>query len=53
MEKLVDAGKAKSIGVSNLNAAQLDRIWNVARIKPVTNQVSDGVGAWAVMAASH
>ncbi|XP_021354487.1 aldo-keto reductase family 1 member B10-like, partial [Mizuhopecten yessoensis] len=39
MEKLVDQGKTKSIGISNLNAAQLERIRKVARIMPVTNQV--------------
>lgn len=39
MEKLVDEGKAKSIGISNFNAAQLERIRKVARVMPVTNQV--------------
>ncbi|XP_069110466.1 aldo-keto reductase family 1 member A1-A-like [Argopecten irradians] len=39
MEKLVDEGKAKSIGVSNFNAAQVARILKVARVKPVLNQV--------------
>ncbi|OWF55634.1 Aldo-keto reductase family 1 member C1-like [Mizuhopecten yessoensis] len=40
MEKLVDQGKTKSIGISNLNAAQLERIRKVARIMPVTNQLA-------------
>ena len=39
MEKLVDQGLTKSIGVSNFNSHQLERILSNARIKPVTNQV--------------
>lgn len=39
MEKLVDAGLVKSIGVSNFNSEQVDRIIREGRIKPVTNQV--------------
>jgi len=39
MEKLVDAGLAKSIGVSNFNAAQVTRLLKSCRIKPVTNQI--------------
>ncbi|KAJ9579568.1 hypothetical protein L9F63_004753 [Diploptera punctata] len=39
MEKLVDKGYTKSIGVSNFSAPQLDRILAIAKIKPVTNQV--------------
>lgn len=39
MEKLVDQGLTKSIGVSNFNSQQVDRILANARIKPVTNQV--------------
>ncbi|XP_033731685.1 aldo-keto reductase family 1 member B10-like [Pecten maximus] len=39
MEKLVDQGKTKSIGISNFNAAQLERVRKVARVMPVTNQV--------------
>lgn len=38
MEKLVDAGLVKSIGVSNFNIDQIDRIVASARIQPVTNQ---------------
>ncbi|XP_033761328.1 aldo-keto reductase family 1 member C13-like [Pecten maximus] len=38
MEKLFDKGKARSIGVSNFNAAQVERIMNIARVKPVVNQ---------------
>lgn len=40
MEKLVDAGLARAIGLSNFNASQVERIDNNARIKPVVNQVS-------------
>jgi diketogulonate reductase-like aldo/keto reductase len=40
MEELVDRGLAKSIGISNFNASQVDRIMAIARIKPVVNQVN-------------
>lgn len=39
MEKLVDIGLVKSIGVSNFNSEQVQRILDNCRIKPVTNQV--------------
>lgn len=39
MEKLVDDGLCKSIGLSNFNSKQIDRVWNMARIKPSNNQV--------------
>lgn len=39
MESLVDAGLTKSIGVSNFNSKQIDRVLAAARIPPVTNQV--------------
>lgn len=39
MEEAVDAGLAKSIGISNFNAAQTKRILDSCRIKPVTNQI--------------
>jgi len=39
MEKLVDIGLVKSIGVSNFNSEQITRILDNCRIKPVTNQV--------------
>lgn len=39
MEKLVDAGLTKSIGVSNFNIEQVDKIVANARIQPVTNQI--------------
>lgn len=39
MEKQVDAGLAKSIGVSNYTPTQLDRIMKIARIPPTNNQV--------------
>ncbi len=31
----------RSIGVSNFNKAQMQRILNIAKIKPVVNQVLD------------
>jgi diketogulonate reductase-like aldo/keto reductase len=34
MESLVDAGKALSIGISNVNVQQLHQLWEGSRIKP-------------------
>lgn len=42
MEKLVQKGLVKSIGVSNFNKKQIEDVLNVATIKPVTNQVCFG-----------
>ncbi|KAG0713821.1 Alcohol dehydrogenase [NADP(+)] [Chionoecetes opilio] len=39
MEAQVDAGKAKSIGISNFNSMQIKRIIKVARNKPANQQV--------------
>lgn len=39
MEKLVVLGLARSIGVSNFNSLQIDRILKICEIKPVANQV--------------
>lgn len=39
MEKLVDIGLVRSIGVSNFNSSQMTRLLKSARIKPVVNQV--------------
>uniref|UniRef100_A0A8C0GVM0 NADP-dependent oxidoreductase domain-containing protein n=1 Tax=Chelonoidis abingdonii TaxID=106734 RepID=A0A8C0GVM0_CHEAB len=39
MEQLVDEGLVKSVGVSNFNVSQLERLLSVCRIKPATNQV--------------
>lgn len=39
MEKLVDQGLVKSIGVSNLNIHRTRKLLKDARIKPVANQV--------------
>ncbi|XP_019556902.2 aldo-keto reductase family 1 member B1 [Aedes albopictus] len=41
MEKLVDAGLVKNIGVSNFNSKQIQRVLDVARIKPVCNQIEN------------
>jgi 2,5-diketo-D-gluconate reductase A len=38
-EKLVDAGKVRSIGVSNFKPAHLDRLLAEATIRPVANQI--------------
>jgi len=39
LEECVKKGLTKSIGISNFNSQQVDRILKVATIKPVTNQV--------------
>lgn len=39
LEQAVDEGLTKSIGISNFNAAQTQRVLDSCRIKPVTNQV--------------
>lgn len=41
MEKCVELGLTKSIGISNFNSEQIERLLKVAKIKPVNNQVSD------------
>ncbi|XP_013174394.1 PREDICTED: aldose reductase-like [Papilio xuthus] len=39
MEGLVDKGLVKSIGISNFNKKQIDRVVEAARIKPAVNQI--------------
>ncbi|KAK3596216.1 hypothetical protein CHS0354_020526 [Potamilus streckersoni] len=39
MEALVEQGKTRSIGLSNFNSAQIERILENSQIKPVMNQV--------------
>lgn len=39
MEAQVDAGRAKSIGLSNFNSQQITKIVDSCRIKPVNLQV--------------
>lgn len=39
MEECIHKGLTKSIGVSNFNSAQIERLLQVANIKPVCNQV--------------
>lgn len=39
LEKAVDAGLTKSIGISNFNKAQTQRVLDSCRIKPAVNQI--------------
>lgn len=39
MEKCVEKGLVKSIGVSNFNSKQIERLLKSAKIKPVINQI--------------
>lgn len=39
MEEMVEAGLTKSIGLSNFNSKQVERVLQLAKIKPVVNQV--------------
>lgn len=39
MEECINLGLAKSIGISNFNSEQIDRLYQAAKIKPVCNQV--------------
>ena len=39
MEKLVDQGLVKSIGISNFNEERIRELFKTARIKPVCNQI--------------
>lgn len=39
MEKCVDLGLVKSIGLANFNSEQIERILKEARIKPTMNQI--------------
>lgn len=39
MEKCVELGLTKSIGLSNFNSEQINRVLSAAKIKPVINQV--------------
>lgn len=39
MEKLVKSGRVRSIGLSNFNSEQVERVLAAAEIKPVVNQV--------------
>ncbi|ELP91779.1 aldose reductase, putative [Entamoeba invadens IP1] len=43
MEKLVEMGLVKSIGVSNFSISQLEELLSIAKIKPAVNQVEFGI----------
>lgn len=39
MEEQVDAGRAKTIGLSNFSIEQIQKVWDSARIKPANLQI--------------
>jgi diketogulonate reductase-like aldo/keto reductase len=39
LESLVDEGRCKAIGLSNVNLGQLKEVFDIARVKPATVQV--------------
>jgi diketogulonate reductase-like aldo/keto reductase len=43
MEECVGLGLTKSIGLSNFNSEQIERLLNFANVRPVTNQVNTTV----------
>lgn len=43
LEDLVDAGKIRSIGVSNFNSQQIQQIIDEGRIKPANLQVRNEI----------
>lgn len=43
MEAQVDKGRARSIGISNFNCGQIERIMKVARIQPANEQVRNNI----------
>ncbi|VDN24824.1 unnamed protein product [Dibothriocephalus latus] len=43
MESLFDVGLVKSIGISNFNKSQIERILKICRIRPVMLQVEISV----------
>lgn len=53
MEKLVALGLVRSIGISNFNSQQVDRILANCTIKPVTNQVRFNCKIWSKLDKSH
>lgn len=39
MEELVQEGKVKYLGVSNFSLGQIDLVLQIAKVKPVVNQI--------------
>ena len=52
MEKLVDMGLAKSIGVSNYNVQNLLNLLNICKIKPLINTISKKLSSSMKLASS-
>lgn len=43
MEKLVESGKTRAIGISNFNIDNLDKLLKNCKIPPAVNQVISGL----------
>lgn len=39
MEKQINSGRVKSIGLSNFNEQQIQKVWDASKIKPACLQV--------------
>ena len=53
MEECVELGLTKSIGLSNFNSAQIQRVLDVATIRPVVNQVNTTVNRYIIDTYDH
>lgn len=45
MEKMVEKGFVKSIGLANFNSEQINEILSIAKIRPVVNQVENAASS--------
>lgn len=53
MEKCLEKELTQSIGVSNFNIEQLDRLLANSKVTPVTNQVCFFVNSYSIVIMTH